>query len=282
MRVSRSRATKQALSILLLVATLSVGQLPPQVVEFQRAFMMDVAAAPSAPLNYAAGAVGRLLAMAGTSGKSNAELEKQVIDLTTVLAATQAELSRAREVMSTYEEFRYVTGRAPIFVWDAALNGYIVGFDPDVFSRSYVVSVGSGDGVSKGLPVVHGGVAIGVISEVGIWHSRVRVLADPRSRVCIRFARSGREAVLAGTGRNTCLVRFVPNQVDESEIQPGDFVVTSGTDGVFPPDLLVGRVARFYRRPAEPAADVEVELVAQLQLVQNCLVLKRSAGPGGR
>jgi cell shape-determining protein MreC len=70
--------------------------------------------------------------------------------------------------------------------------------------------------------------------------------------------------------------------VDESEIQPGDFVVTSGTDGVFPPDLLVGRVARFYRRPAEPAADVEVELVAQLQLVQNCLVLKRSAGPGGR
>jgi rod shape-determining protein MreC len=74
----------------------------------------------------------------------------------------------------------------------------------------------------------------------------------------------------------------VPNQIDDAEIQVGDMVITSGSDGIFPPDLLVGRVTRFYKRPAEPAADVEVELLADFSRIQNCLVLKRSAGSAPR
>jgi cell shape-determining protein MreC len=75
-------------------------------------------------------------------------------------------------------------------------------------------------------------------------------------------------------------VRFVPNRVEESEIKVGDPVLTSGTDRIFPPDLVVGKVARFARRPAEPEALVEVELFMDLSHVENCLVLKKMKGRG--
>ncbi len=283
MRVSSARAAKQAFSIFLLVATLSLGQLPPPLIEFPRAFMMDAAAAPSAPLNYLSSVLARIGALL-PSGASSADLEKQVAELSRQLASSQAELARAREIISSYEGFRYITGRAPIYVWNAALSGYIdiVGSDTDLFSASYVAGAGSSDGIARGFAVVNGQTAIGVISEVGIWHSRVRVLSDPRSRISIRFARSGREAVLVGTGRNICRVRFVPNNIDDLEIQPGDLVLTSGSDGCFPPDLLVGRVVRFYKRPAEPAAEVEVELFVDFPRIQTCLILRRNVASSAR
>jgi len=273
MRANRSRAAKQALSIVLLIGTLSLGQLPPQVARFPRQFTMDVAAAPAAPLNAVAAAFGRVLALSG-SGRSAGDLEREVRQLTEALAETQAELARARETVDSYQRFVSLPARAPIYVWNTSLHGYIVGGDPDVFTRSYVADIGSRDGVSRGMPVAWGNVAAGVISEVGLWHSKVRVLSDPRSRICIRFARSGREGVLAGTGRANCVVRFVPNQVNDNEIQAGDIVVTSGTDVIFPPGLLVGRVVRFAKRPAEPSADVEVELTADFSRIGTCLVLK--------
>jgi rod shape-determining protein MreC len=273
MRVSKRSALKQALSVLALFATLSLGQLPPQVTQFPRQVMMDVAAAPAGPLATIAGAVSAVLSFSTTT-PNTAGLEKQVSELTYQLAQTQMELARTREMLASYQGFETLGPRPP--AWSAAMNGYIVGGDADIFSRSYVVDVGTRDGAGKGMSVAWGNTAVGVINEAGMWHSRVRILSDPRSRVCIRFARSGREGVLAGTGRKTCYVKFVPNQVGDSEIQPGDIVVTSGADLVFPPGLIVGKVVRFAKRPAEPSAEVEVELLADYSRIQTCLVLKQA------
>lgn len=272
MRVSKRSALKQALSVLALFATLSLGQLPPQVTQFPRRIMMDVAAAPAGPLAAIAGPVSSVLSFSADAPGA-ADLERRVSELTYQLAQTQAELSRAREMLASYEGIQTLPARPP--AWSVALNGYVVGGDADIFSRSYLVDVGTRDGAAKGMSVAWGNTAVGVISEAGLWHSRVRVLSDPRSRVCIRFARSGREGVLAGTGRKTCDVKFIPNQIGDTEIQPGDIVLTSGADLVFPPGLLVGRVVRFAKRPAEPSAEVEVELLADFSRIQTCLVLKQ-------
>ena len=282
MRVRKGRALKQAVYIVLFIATLSIRLLPPEVVEFPRAFMMDAAAAPAAPLRFFVAAAKSVLAIADSSGSDNAALRKEFAGLTAELAAAQSELARARQALASYNEYSYVFGRPPIFVWNAALNGYIVGADADLFSRSYVTSVGERDGVVRGLPVVSGRTALGVVSDVGLFHSRVRILGDARSRICIRFARSGYEGVLVGRGRDTCEVRFVSNRIPDDAIAPGDLVVTSGTDGIFPPDFLVGKVSRFYKRPAQPGAAVEVLLSADFSNAQNCLVLRRKAASDGR
>ncbi len=279
MRAKKGRALKQALTIVLLIATISMRLLPDAFVHFPRSAMLDVVAAPAAPLHYITRGFLSMLAVAPPAPAASPDDFRR---LSEELAQTRSELTRARQALESASEFRSLLGRSPIYVWNASISGYIVGADTDVFSRTYIVSAGTYDGVTKGLPVALGKTAIGVVSDAGIYHSRVRILADPQSRICVRFAKSGAEGVLAGVGRRNCLVRFVSNDLTAADIPQGDYVLTSGLDGIFPPDLLVGTVARFYARPAEPDAYVEVELFADFSAIQTCLILKRTSGPGAR
>lgn len=273
------RAVKQAAVILLLIGTLSVKILPPQAVQFPRAFLMDAVALPAAPLYFTCAQVAQTLDLGLGAGPSRLELENEVKRLTADLVKKESELTRAKQTIASFRDFTAVARRSPFFVWSGDLLGYVRGGDADVYSRSYIISVGTRDGVENGLPVVWGNIALGRISEVGALYSRVRVLTDPQSRVCVRFARSRHEGVLIGSGRQMCPVRYVPNKVEEGEIREGDVVVTSGTDGVFPPELVVGTVTQFIRRPGEPEASVEAELFLDFSRVENCLVLKRAGAP---
>jgi rod shape-determining protein MreC len=265
------RGLKQSASIFLLVATLSLGSVPEEAAEIPGAFLMDAVALPAAPLYYVAGRLAEIGGFALSSGPSRRQLENEIKRLQADLIRRDIDLARARQALGSYEEFRAVSRRTPFFVWSGDLLGSVQGGDTDVFSRSYIVSVGSRDGVQVGYPVVWGNIALGRVSMVGALYSRVRILADPKSRVTVRLGAGRYEGVLAGNGRRSCPVLFVPN----ADIKVGDVVVTSGTDEFFPPDLVVGRVSRFNPRPSEPQADVEVELELDFSRVENCLVLKR-------
>jgi len=276
MRANKGRAVKQAVSVFLLVATLSVHLLPAKALQYPRWLMLDAVGAPAAPIYITTAAVTSFLSAPFSGGASRQDLEKRIVSLTSDLARKQSEIARLKSALALYADFKYLPDRQPFLVYGANIAGHVIGGDADVFSRSYVISAGSREGIQRGLPVVYGNVAIGVTSDVGAFNSRVRILGDPRSRICVRFARSGIEGVLAGTGRSTSAVRFIPNTASDLDIAPGDLVVTSGTDGIFPPDVAVGTVTRFVRRHAEPDADVEVELLADFSRIENCLVLKRT------
>jgi len=281
MRDRTSHALKQFASIFLLVATLSLSLFPPAVVDFPRLLLTDAVAIPSAPLHLITSHFAGALDWAFSRGPSRQDLEREIAKLNAIIVVKEADLQRARQELESYKEFMAIPRQNPFFVWNGDLVAYINGNDTDVFSRSYIVSVGSHDGVTKDLPVVWGNVALGKISQTYILYSRVRVLADPLSRVCVRFANCRYEGVLAGSGRQICPVRYVPNRVMDGEIRIGDAVVTSGTDGIFPPDLVVGKVTRFARRPAEAEADVEVELWMDFSRLENCLVLRKMEGVRG-
>jgi rod shape-determining protein MreC len=281
MRDRTSRALKQFASIFLLVATLSMSLFPPGAVEFPRLLLTDAVAIPAAPLHFITSRLAGVFDFGFSSGPSRKDLENEIKRLTADLVVKEADLQRSRQELESYKEFMAVPRANPFFVWNGDLLGYIQGGDTDVFSRSYIISVGSHDGVAKDLPVVWGNVALGKVSQTYILYSRVRVLADPLSRVCVRFANCRYEGVLVGSGRQICPVRYVPNRVTDDEIKVGDAVVTSGTDGIFPPDLVVGKVTRFARRPAEAEADVEVELWMDFSRLENCLVLKKMEGVRG-
>lgn len=275
MRDRTSRALKQSATIFLLVATLSISLFPPKAVEMPRTFLMEVVAVPAAPLHFISTHVANVLDFSFMSGRSRQDYDVTIKKLESELIYKDLQLNKARQMLASYQDFAAVPRPNPFFVWSGELQGYTQASDADVFSRSYLVSVGSNDGVEKDLPVVWGNVALGRINSVGLLYSSVRVLSDPKSRVCVRFASSRWEGVLAGNGRQICPVRFVPNRVPDGEIKVGDAVFTSGTDGMFPPDLVIGKVARFAKRPAEPEAEVEVELFMDLSRLESCLVLRR-------
>ncbi|MCD6405109.1 MAG: rod shape-determining protein MreC [Planctomycetes bacterium] len=279
MRDSTRFAVRQALSIFLLVATLVAGIIPSDIIEKPRAVLMDAVCLAAGPLYFVTAAVLKAPSRIISRHRSTDELEKNVTRLTAELVARDSQLRRARQALEGVRSFQSSPISDIYLAWSGDLVGCIQGADTSVFSRSYVINLGGKQGVAKGDPVVWGKLAVGVISEAAERYSRVRVLGDPRSRVAIRFVRSRDQGVLVGNGQQVCPVRFVPNR-SAGQIKAGDWVVTSGADQVFPPDLLVGRVSTFFARPSQPSASVTVELAIDFSRIESCLVLKKKPEVG--
>jgi cell shape-determining protein MreC len=268
-------ALKQAVTIFLLVSTLAIKVVPEELFDGARNTLMAGVCTFASPLYFLSGLVLKTPAAAVSSGGSREELARQVDELTGQLVARESELRKVRQELEAIKGFKTTPLSEAYLASSGDLIGYIRGGDASVFSRSYYLNLGARHGVEKGAPVVWGKYAVGVVSSVSGSYSRVRVLGDPRSRAAVRFVRSRYQGVLVGSARQACPVRFVPNPARDDEIQVGDYVVTSGADKVFPANLVVGRVSRFFKRASEPSADVEVELAVDFNRIENCLVLKK-------
>jgi rod shape-determining protein MreC len=110
--------------------------------------------------------------------------------------------------------------------------------------------------------------------------SEVTLLSDRNSALPVEVTRTGQRSIAFGGAASGLLeLRFLNAG---SDLEPGDALVTSGLDGVFPPGLPVGSVEQ-----VEPAgvsasfARVLVRPVAQVDQTRLMLVLMvdRSALP---
>ena len=160
---------------------------------------------------------------------------------------------------------------------------------PSSWSSSLWINVGEDDNrvlgrsvIAKNSPVVSGGALVGVIDYVGKKQARVRLITDAGLSPAVRCVRGSaylakgelhgssaplwrsRGSSLQGIGFN---FDFADEEGAKSKdvpiLQEGDTLVTTGLDGVFPPDLLVGKVTKVhpmqaggsaYAIVAEPAA----------------------------
>jgi rod shape-determining protein MreC len=89
----------------------------------------------------------------------------------------------------------------------------------------------------------------GVLSEKGVvgrvWRvfpgqSQVQLVSDNSSGVAVYLSNVNKGGIVAGTGKlEAGILKYIPNTID---VKVGEKVFTSGTDGVFPKDILVGEV----------------------------------------
>ena len=142
----------------------------------------------------------------------------------------------------------------------------IVNSSFDTSRRLATITAGSSDGVRIGQPVRAPEGLIGRIVEVGRFASRVLLLTDGSSNVPVRLVRNGIPAIAAGRGDGTLDIR--PLEVGQNPFRPGDIFVTSGTGGVFPPNIpaaIVVRVGRdeTFARPLASPARIDFAIVQQ-------------------
>ncbi|MFA6125600.1 rod shape-determining protein MreC [Sphingomonas sp.] len=108
--------------------------------------------------------------------------------------------------------------------------------------RFAVLNAGSWQGVASGQPVRGPEGLIGRILETGPNSARVLLLIDPESVVPVRRTRDGVPALAAGRGDGLIDVKSVA--LATTDFGPGDVFVTSGTGGIYPPNIPVARVLR--------------------------------------
>ncbi len=115
----------------------------------------------------------------------------------------------------------------------------IVARNKSIYGESFLLDLGSRDGVHKNMPVMHQAGLVGRISRVGNNVSQVLALLDSRSAVNVIAQRTRAQGVFAISSAGESEVRYMPLHV---EMKPGDHLISSGLGGIFPKGLPVAHI----------------------------------------
>lgn len=154
---------------------------------------------------------------------------------------------------------------------------HVVGVGLSNVFRSLRIDRGAVHGVKKGAAVVTPLGVVGRIQEVGESYAEVLLLDDLNSRVAVQVQRTRARATVrgAGDGRN-CLLELAERS---GLFDDGDLLVTSGTDGIFPKGLAVGRVTHLDRKRSGWYLVAEVAPLVNLEDVEELVVLGPPSEP---
>ena len=118
----------------------------------------------------------------------------------------------------------------------------IVGSTGTSSRRLATVDAGSRQGVRPGQPVRSPDGLVGRVVETGAIAAHVLLLTDNASVVPVRLARGGVPALAVGRGDGSLELR--PLGTGSDPFNRGDIVLTSGTGGLYPPDVPVAVVLK--------------------------------------
>jgi rod shape-determining protein MreC len=121
-------------------------------------------------------------------------------------------------------------------------TGRIVGSSFNSPRRFAILSAGTSDGVRVGMPVRSPSGLVGRIIDAGAIASRVLLVSDRANIVPARLLRNGIPVIAQGRGDGTIDVR--PLEVGRNPFRRGDIIITSGTGGLYPPAVPIGRVVK--------------------------------------
>jgi len=147
----------------------------------------------------------------------------------------------------------------------------IIARDASTWNKSFVIDVGSEDGVAAGSAVIseQGGI-VGQVLSVNPHYSRVLMVTDSDSSVSGLDRRSGVAGIVQGTGRTP--LRF--GYVDAGEdVQKDDVIVSSGLGGVFPKGYALGTVTKKGVSDNGLSAEIEVAPVVDFGALDYVFIL---------
>ncbi|WP_294949760.1 rod shape-determining protein MreC [Sulfurivirga sp.] len=222
-------------------------------------------------------ALPRSLYNAYTDAAQNEEsLRRQVKALTARNLLLQAQLQRMRELEDENRQLRLLLDAGSQLPSDrielTIATVLRISLRPE--ADFMVLNKGALDHIAPMMPVMDANGVLGLITEVSELTSQARLLTDPELSIPVRFERTGMRAVTRGLGHGRLEVDFVRLDTD---VKPGDLLVTSGIGGIFPPGYPVARVqsvsaqkdGTFYRITAVPVSRLynnhEVLIVRHVQ-----------------
>jgi rod shape-determining protein MreC len=109
----------------------------------------------------------------------------------------------------------------------------------DPFNRRVILDRGGDEGVIEGQPVVDDQGVVGQVTRVAADYAEVTLLTDRNQSIPAQVVRNGLRTVVFGTGDGRLEMRYMSSNAD---VQVGDWIVTSGIDGIYPRGLRVGKV----------------------------------------
>jgi rod shape-determining protein MreC len=151
-----------------------------------------------------------------------------------------------------------------------AVAARVIGADATELSRTLILSQGSNDGLRRDLPVISTQGVVGKLIAVAPNASRVLLIDDHNSGLDAFDQRSRARGIIAGLLNGELTMKYVDRTED---VKPGDSVVTSGMDGIFPRGLLVGQITRVSQEGPGLFLNVDIRPAADFRKLEQVLIL---------
>jgi rod shape-determining protein MreC len=153
----------------------------------------------------------------------------------------------------------------------------VIGGYTDAGMATVTIDKGSRDGVGENMAVMAPTGIVGrVIGPVAAHAARVQLLIDANAAAGAVTERTRAGGMVVGHGGDPPLrMELVSNLAD---VQPGDLVVTSGADGIYPKGFNIGRVEQS-ERGAQLYRSISVRPMADFRALGEVLVVLREPRP---
>ena len=207
----------------------------------------------------------------------NLSLQQQIRELQVTLQrerALVAEVGNLRQLLELRDRSQMPTRAAEV-----------IGTSPAADFRSVTIDRGSNDGIQRDMAVVSPAGAVGRVVMISPHAAKVQLLIDRNAAVAVMVGAGRAQALATGRGESLLYLEYLSGS---ASIEPGDAVVTSGIDGIYPEGFVVGRVEHVERsgglfgsvrvRPAVDFSALEHVLV----VLAPPVVSPQPAAPGGR
>jgi rod shape-determining protein MreC len=148
------------------------------------------------------------------------------------------------------------------------LAAQVIGSSGSEQSRTVTIDRGSRDGIQPEMAVISATGVVGKVISVFKSTAQVLLINDQQSGVGTILEQSRLQGVLKGKSSGELVIDKI--MVDE-EVKPGDRVLTSGGDQIFPKGLIIGNVDRIEKGPE--FLQVTVRPTAALNRLEEVLVI---------
>ena len=136
--------------------------------------------------------------------------------------------------------------------------------------KSVQINIGSNYKTRVGQTVMGVNGLLGQIVEVNVYSSKVLLITDNDSNVPAKIARTGQQIIIKGRSQDDLLeVSFFPN---DSEVESGDLIITSGQANRFIPSLKIGRVVEVIRNEGERFSQVIIKPLEDADKVSEVIL----------
>lgn len=147
----------------------------------------------------------------------------------------------------------------------------IIGRDPTNWSGSVIIDKGANDGVRQNRAVISTKGLVGRTIEVGRRSAKILLITDPNSKVGVVVQRNRQGGILVGRPDGKCKMIYITL---DSDVSPGDKVVTAGIGSIFPKDILVGEVVSVEKEPARLYKNAIIKTAADLSKAEEVLCIR--------
>ena len=194
-------------------------------------------------------------------------------DLKKRLAQTEVDLRVAREQTADNERLKGLLNLKEKTGYDS-VPARVIARDPSVWFNTITIDRGTSSGVAINMPVVTAGGIVGRVITVGPWASQVMLVTDEKAGAGAVVGQLGESGTLGSIrGRPDIGLLEMRHVSGLEKVAVGDYAMTTGQDGIYPPGLNVGEVVEVKNGTATQPHEIFIRPTARLDQLEEVAVL---------